>query len=66
MKKITDTIAPIDNIVFQIGEYTVSKFLKNKEYPIGGYWVQRIDGEGMAVQADDFEQMIDAWFKETF
>lgn len=54
----------------KVGEFTISdkKIMDNDDenYFNGGYWLCRLDGEGLFIQAEEFEKMIKNYYEENF
>ncbi len=56
----------------QIGNFTLSEKIKaeptinGKIQPYYGYWINRLDGEGMLVRAEKMEKLIEDYYEENF
>lgn len=50
--------------VIELKEFTLSMYYPDTQYPFGGVWITKKDGEGMAVQLEKFEALIAKYFEE--
>lgn len=59
-KEYGSWILDLGSQMIEIGPYMIS------EYPTGGFWIERGDGEGMQVSESSLVKLLDKFFKENF